>query len=118
MRIRIRNWFLIGAMAIFATTLVAQDPGGQGGGRGQFQGMERVAGTVVSVAGDVVTVKAEDGATYQIATTPNTRLIKGQTPLKPADLKPGDGAMALGNLDAPNKTIHAALVMVTDAETL
>jgi hypothetical protein len=26
--------------------------------------------------------------------------------------------MALGNLDAPNKTMNAALVMVTDAETL
>jgi len=97
---------------------VAQEPGEQAGGRAQFAGMERVAGTVVSVEGDVVTVKAEDGALYKVTTTANTRLMKNQTQLKPADLKAGDGAMALGNLDAPNKTMHAALVMVTDAETL
>jgi hypothetical protein len=118
MRIRIRNWFILGAMTIFSVAAVAQEPGEQGGGRAQFAGMERVAGTVVSVTGDAVTVKAEDGTVYTVTTTPNTRLIKGQAPLKVADLKAGDGAMALGNLDAPNKTLHAALVMVTDAETL
>jgi hypothetical protein len=96
----------------------AQEPGEQAGGRAQFAGMERVAGIVVSVTGDAVTVKAEDGTVYTVTTTPNTRLIKDQTPLKVSDLKAGDGAMALGNLDAPNKTLHAALVMVTGAETL
>ena len=118
MRIRIRNCFLFVAMAIFAGTAVAQEPGEQAGGRAQFAGMERVAGTVVSVTGDAVAVKAEDGTVYTVTTTANTRVMKGQTPLKVADLKAGDGAMALGNMDAPNKTLHAALVMVTDAETL
>jgi len=117
MQIRIRNWFLFLALATPTAVAVAQAPG-EAGGRAQFAGMERVAGTVVSVAGDAVTVKAEDGTVYQVTTTVNTRLIKGQTQIKVADLKPGDGAMALGNLDTPNKTLHAALMMVTDAETL
>jgi hypothetical protein len=32
-----------------------------------------------------------------------------------ADLKVGDGVMAAGNLDAANKTLHAAVVLATDA---
>jgi len=122
MRRRMRNRLLAVAMAVgvasCALAATAQEPGEQVGGRAQFAGMERVVGTVVSVAGDVVTVKAEDGSVYKLATTPNTRLIEGQAPVKVADLKAGDGAMALGNMDAPNKTLHAALVMVTDADTL
>ena len=118
MRIRIRNWVLIGALAISSAAAIAQEPGEQAGGRAQFAGMQRVAGTVVSVTGDAVTVKGEDGTTYTVTTTPNTRVMKGQTPFKVADLKAGDGALALGNMDAPNKTLHAAMMMVTDAETL
>src|SRR5665213_2770345 len=122
MRRRMRNRLLAMAMAVGVASCTlaatAQEPGEQAGGRAQFAGMERVAGIVVSVAGDAVTVKAQDGTVYTVTTTPNTRLMKGQTPLKVADLKAGDGAMALGNMDAPNKTLHAALVMVTDADTL
>jgi hypothetical protein len=102
---------------------VAQGPGeqatGRTGGRGQFAGMQRVSGTVTAVSGDAVTVKAEDGTVYQVTTTPNTRLMKGQgVPLKVADLKAGDGVTAAGNLDAPNKTLHAALVMAVDVEQM
>jgi hypothetical protein len=125
MQIRIQIWVLSVAMAASAATAVAQDPGqqpaGQGEGRqrGQFGGMQRVAGTVVSVAGDAITIKAEDGTVSQVTTTANTRVMKGQgVTVKVADLKPGDGVMAMGNLDAPNKTLHALMLMVTDAEQL
>jgi predicted RNA-binding protein len=42
---------------------------------------------------------------------------RGET-VKVADLKPGDGVTAAGNLDAPNKTLHAAIVFVVDAAQL
>jgi hypothetical protein len=98
----------------------AQDAGGmqQGDrpGRGAFAGMQRVAGEVTSVAGATLTVKTEDGATMQIVTTDNTRVMKGRgVTVKIADLKVGDGVMAAGILDAPNKTLHAAMVFATDA---
>src|SRR6185312_1947312 len=118
MHIRIRNWVLIGALAISSAAALAQEPGEQAGGRAQFAGMQRVAGTVVSVTGDAVTVKGEDGTTYTVTTTPNTRVMKGQMPFKVADLKAGDGALALGNMDAPNKTLHAAMMTVTDIDNL
>ena len=38
--------------------------------------------------------------------------------MKVADLKVGDGVMAAGMLDAPNKTLHAAIVFATDAAQL
>jgi hypothetical protein len=101
------------------------DGGGRRGQGGQFAGMQRVAGEVVSVSGANVTVKTEDDGTVTVVTTDNTRIMKGRggpnggggnngggapTPIKVADLKPGDGIMAMGNLDAPNKTLHAAMV--------
>jgi hypothetical protein len=98
----------------------AQDAGGmqQGDrpGRGAFAGMQRVAGEVTSVAGATLTVKTEDGAAMQVVTTDNTRVMKGRgVSVKVADLKVGDGVMAAGILDAPNKTLHAAFVFATDA---
>ncbi len=108
------------AVACAACPVVrAQEPGGDGGprgGRGQFAGMQRVGGEVTAVNGANITVKTEDGATMQIVTTDNTRVMKGRgVTVKVADLKAGDGVMAMGNLDAPNKTLHAAIVMATDA---
>jgi hypothetical protein len=97
----------------------AQDAGGQQGdrpGRGAFAGMQRVAGEVTGVAGATLTMKTEDGASMQIVTTDNTRVMKGRgVTVKVADLKVGDGVMAAGMLDAPNKTLHAAFVFATDA---
>jgi hypothetical protein len=102
------------AMAGVAT---AQEAGQPGGNRRQFAGMERVTGEITAVSGESVTVKAEDGGTYTVTTTPNTRLMKGQgVTIKVTDLKVGDGVMAAGNLDAPNKTLHAAMLLATDAE--
>jgi Domain of unknown function (DUF5666) len=109
---------LVGMMAGAGTRLRAQEPGQQGDrpGRGAFAGMQHVEGEVTAVAGSTVTVKTEDGAVMQIVTTDNTRVMKGRgVTVKVSDLKVGDGVMAAGNLDAPNKTLHAAVVFATDA---
>ncbi len=122
----------------------AQDDAGgqQGVGRGQFAGMQRVAGEVTAISGATLTVKTEDGGSVQVVTTDNTRVMMGGgrvsagassggtsgavmpppaqgrargAVVKVADLKVGDGVMAAGILDAPNKTLHAAVVFATDA---
>ena len=89
----------------------------QDGGRprGQYAGMGRVLGQVTAVAGGTLTLKAEDGSTVQIVTTDNTRVMKDRGPVKVSDLHVGDGLMAMGNMDAPNKTLHAAVVFAQDA---
>jgi len=95
---------------------VVKAPGEQMGGRAQFAGMQRVMGEVTAVSGANLTIKTEDGSSVQVTTTDNTRVMKGRgVSAKVADLKVGDGLMAMGNLDAPNKTMHAAVVIAQDA---
>jgi hypothetical protein len=112
------------ALALFvAAAAVAQGPQqpapGQRGQRGQFAGMQRVSGEVTAVNGSTLTIKSEDGTTVQVTVTDNTRIMKGRgETVKAADIKVGDGLVAMGNLDASNKTLHAAMIMATDAATL
>ncbi len=108
---------MLGVMTVGAAVARAQDSGAaQQGGRGQFAGMQRVAGEVTAVSGATLTVKTEDGGSMQIVTTDNTRVMKGRgVTVKVADLKVGDGETAAGILDAPNKTLHAAIVFAMDA---
>ena len=100
--------------------------GGQGG---QFAGMQRVTGEVTAVAGANISIKTAEGMAYQVVTTDNTRVMMAQAgtggpasgsinTIKVSDLKVGDGLMAAGNLDAPNKTMHAAVLTATPAAQL
>ncbi|HVG26613.1 MAG TPA: hypothetical protein VM865_03320 [Acidobacteriaceae bacterium] len=121
----IATWMARAAVALMLLGLAtvqrarAQETSEQGAGRQRFAGMQRVGGQVTAVSGANVTIKAEDGATYQVVTTDNTRVMRGRgVALKVSELKPGDGVMAMGNLDAPNKTMHAAVVMSVDAEQM
>ena len=74
-----------------------------------------VRGTITATAGDKLTLKTEEGEVFQVVTTTNTRLMKDRQPVKIADVHVGDGAGAMGVIDAPAKTIHAVAVMVVDA---
>ncbi len=97
-------------------TTAQQDSNGEpvitlAGGRG-------VQGTVTSVTADHLTVKTERGELYQIALSPNTRVLKNRQSIKFAEIHPGDGIGAMGELDAPNKTVHALYLVVLDAEQI
>jgi hypothetical protein len=136
----IRKWITVGISVMLLVPVCqmsAQDAGGQAGagaarqgrGGGQFAGMQRVGGEVTGVSGATVSIKDEKGVAFQVVTTDNTRIMKGRpttggdggsgpTTIKVADLKAGDGLIAMGNLDAPNKTLHAAMIIATDAAQL
>jgi hypothetical protein len=106
-------------MPLGAVSAKAQDSATQGAGRGQFAGMQRIGGTITAIAGPQVTIKTVDGVVYQVVTTDNTRVMRGRGNLiKLGDLKAGDGLMAMGNMDAPNKTIHAAMLISMDADQM
>jgi hypothetical protein len=75
-----------------------------------------VRGTVTAIAPDHITIKTDSDEVYQVAITPNTRLMKDRQPVQVADVKVGDGLGAMGELDAPKKTLHALFVAVMDAE--
>lgn len=102
-----------------AVSAKAQDGDRPSAGRGQYAGMPRIGGTITAITGPQITIKTVDGAVYQVVTTDNTRVMRGRgEAIKLADLKAGDGLMAMGNLDAPNKTMHAAMVMSVDADQM
>lgn len=92
-----------------------------------------IRGTVTSSAPDHLTIKTEEGETYTVALSANTRIIhenrmpgaarsqlgdgpSSPQPMKAQDIKPGDAIAAMGEMDAPKKTVHALFVGVMDAE--
>lgn len=114
MRTRWAGYLLACAMAVMgAKTAQAQDApeGGAALARGPM-----VRGTVTAATADHLTIKTDAGDVYEIAVTPNTRMMKDRQPVRPADVKVGDGVGAMGELDAPKKTLHALFVAVVDAE--
>jgi hypothetical protein len=68
------------------------------------------------MAADHLTIKTDSDEVYQVTITPNTRLMKERQPIQAGDVKIGDGVGAMGELDAPKKTLHALFVAVMDAE--
>jgi hypothetical protein len=96
------------------------DPGQEGDGRPAMAmgGGRMVRGTVSSVDGGKLSIKTEQGDVYQVAMSPNTRLMKGRDAIKLADVHVGDGIGAMGELDAPNKTVHPLFVSIVDAEQI
>lgn len=98
---------------------------GMGGGRG-------VAGTVTEVAADHYTIKNEQGETWTVHYSANTRMMKQtarladvqrgegmrQMPqqIKAADIKVGDVIMAGGEVDQAAKSVGAMFVMQVDPE--
>ena len=77
-----------------------------------------VRGTITAVAADKLTLKTEAGDVYTVALTANTQVRHGRDQMKVADVHVGDGAGAMGELDQPNKTVHALFVAVVSAEDL
>lgn len=77
-----------------------------------------VRGTITAVTPEKLTLKTEQGDTYFVALTPNTQLRHGRDQLKLADVHPGDGAGAMGEIDQPNKTVHALFVGIVTADDL
>ena len=105
-------WVLVGSAALAS----AQQGSGD---MPQMAGMGRmVRGTVTATATDHLTVKTEQGDTFQIAVNPNTRVTKGRDPMKFTDVHVGDGVGAMGEIDQSNKTVHALYIGVMDAEAI
>ncbi len=92
----------------------AQTSAGQGGMGGGRRG-GGVRGTVTSVSGSNIILKNEQGETWTIVTTDNTRVrLDGQTAAVSA-VKPGDEAMAVGMPDNDKHEVHAMMVVDVSA---
>ena len=127
-----------------------QGGGWQGGGRGMGIGMpgggRGLMGTVTEAASDHYTIKTDQGDTYRVFFSVNTRILKQPAPrnqppapgtssaqpaprqprdpadrpmpqeIKPTDIKAGDVIMAAGEADASKKTLGAVMIFQVDPE--
>src|SRR5271170_5749620 len=91
-------------------------PDGGDGVRGAFGRGNGVRGTVTAFAADRFTIRTEEGDTYQVFYSPNTRLMKDRQPIEAADVHVGDMLMAGGLVDAKARTVGAVLVIDIDAK--
>lgn len=77
-----------------------------------------VRGTVSAVSPGHLAIKTETGDIFQVAFSPNTRVMKGREPIKLEGIHVGDGIGAMGELDQPGKTVHALFVTIVDQEQI
>jgi Domain of unknown function (DUF5666) len=88
-----------------------------GNGLGQVFGKGNgVRGTVTSSTANRFTIRTDEGDTYQVLYSPNTRLIKDRQPIEAADVHMGDMLMAGGLVDAKARTVGAVLIIDIDAK--
>ncbi len=113
---------LSAALAASSFTCVAQNStsGGDQPPQQDAQGMREgaggrrgsgIRGTVVSVSGSNVVIKNEQGVTWIVITTENTRVMRNREPLAVNAIQPGDEVMGMGIPDADKHEVHAMMVM-------
>ena len=105
-------------MAITAAGRAQQEGDGppDGGGMARaFGNGNGVRGTVTAAAANSFTIHTEEGDTYQVLYSANTRLMKDRQPIAAGDIHVGDMLMAGGIVDAKAKTVGAVFVVDIDA---
>jgi hypothetical protein len=110
------------AMAAGPVSLAQEDngfgpPDGGDGGMGQAFGKGNgVRGTVTAAAAGSFTIHTDEGDTYKVLYSPNTRLMKDRQPIEAADVHVGDMLMAGGLVDTKAKTVGAVVLLDIDAQ--
>jgi preprotein translocase subunit YajC len=88
-----------------------------GGGMGQVFGKGNgVRGTVTAAAAGSFTIQTDEGDTYKVFYSANTRLMKDRQPIEAAAVHVGDMLMAGGLVDGKAKTVGAVLLYDIDAQ--
>ena len=107
---------LLVAIAAMSRAQEGEGPpdGGDGMGRAFGRG-NGVRGTVTAAAADRFTIRTDEGDTYQVLFSVNTRLMKDRQPIAAADIHVGDMLMAGGIVDAKAKTVGAVFLFDIDA---
>jgi hypothetical protein len=112
--------FALGAAMAAGPVSLAQEDNGFGptdGGVGQAFGKGNgVRGTVTAAAAGSFTIHTDEGGTYKVLYSPNTRLVKDRQPIEAADIHVGDMLMAGGLVDTKAKTVGAVFLLDIDAQ--
>jgi hypothetical protein len=107
----------LGVAMLSAQLCPAQETDGPPDGMRQAFGKGNgIRGTVTAAAPNSFTIRTDEGDTYQVLYSANTRLIKDRQPIDPTDVHVGDMLMAGGIVDAKAKTVGAAFLVDIDAK--
>jgi Domain of unknown function (DUF5666) len=109
----------LGVAMLSAQLCPAQETDGMGppDGIGRAFGKGNgIRGTVTAAASSSFTIRTDEGDTYQVLYSPNTRLMKDRQPIEAADVHVGDMLMAGGIVDAKAKTVGAVFIVDIDAK--
>lgn len=104
---------LLVAFSCLTAGLWAQEPPM---GEGPPPNARGVRGTVTAVNGSTVTIKTDEGETYKVETSVNTRIMKNREPAKIGDVHIGDMLVAGGEVDTKARTVGAVFAAIIDAE--
>jgi hypothetical protein len=121
--VRLAVWALV-VMLLAAPVGRAQENDGMGppdGGNGIGQAFGRgngVRGTVTASTASRFTIRTDEGDTYQVLYSPNTRLMKDRQPIEATDVHVGDMLIAGGIVDAKAKTVGAVFIVDIDAKQI
>ena len=114
--------FALGAAMVAASVGLAQEDNGMGppdGGDGMGQAFGRgngVRGTVTAAGASSFSIHTDEGDTYKVFYSANTRLMKDRQPIEAADIHVGDMLIAGGIVDAKAKTVGAVVLLDIDAQ--
>lgn len=81
-----------------------------------FNDSNTVRGTVTASGTNTFTIRTDDGVTYKVLYSVNSRVMANRGQAKPADIHTGDMLIATGNVDPAAKTVGAAVLIGIDAE--
>jgi hypothetical protein len=107
--------FAFGAAMLASLAGRTQEDGGDGIGQAFGKG-NAVRGTVTAAAASTFTIRTDEGESYKVNYSPNTRLIKDRQPIEAADIHVGDMLIAGGIVDAKAKTVGAVVLLDIDAQ--
>src|SRR5260370_32062843 len=94
----------------------AQEPDGPPDGMRQTFGKGNgIRGTVTAAAPNSFTIRTDEGDTYQVFYSPNTRLMKDRQPIEAAEVHVGDIVMAGGRVDTTARTVGPLFIVDIDA---
>jgi Domain of unknown function (DUF5666) len=74
-----------------------------------------VRGTVTAAGADNFTIRTDEGDTYKVLFSANTRLMKDRQPIEANEIHVGDMLVAGGIVDAKAKTVGAVVLFDVDA---
>ncbi len=95
----------------------AQETNGPPDGMAQAFGKGNgIRGTITAATANSFTIRTDEGDTYQVLFSPNTRLMKDRQPIDAPDVHVGDMLMAGGIVDPKAKTVGAVFIVDVDAK--